>query len=90
MSFVRSAFDMVSVRTVLLRDDVMMLAKIETGEGVENLDEIIAVSDVDDGRARDLGVRMPIEEVPHLQKEMSATVFDTPDQWSWRPRCSNR
>ena len=70
VSFVRSAFDMVSVRTALSRDDVMMMAKIETGEGVENLDEIITVSDAIMVARGDLGVRMPIEEVPHLQKEI--------------------
>jgi pyruvate kinase len=70
VSFVRSAFDMVSVRTALSRDDVMLMAKIETGEGVENLDEIIAVSDAIMVARGDLGVRMPIEEVPHLQKEI--------------------
>ena len=68
VSFVRSAFDIVSVRTVSRRDDVMMMAKIETGEGVENLDEIIAVSDAIMVARGDLGVRLPIEEVPHLQK----------------------
>jgi len=68
VSFVRSAFDIVSVRTVLSRDDVMMMAKIETGEGVANLDEIITVSDAIMVARGDLGVRMPIEEVPHLQK----------------------
>ena len=68
VSFVRSAFDMVSVRSVLSRDDVLLMAKIETGEGVENLDEIIAVSDAIMVARGDLGVRMPIEEVPHLQK----------------------
>ena len=70
VSFVRSAFDMVSVRTALSRDDVMLMAKIETGEGVENLDEIIAVSDAIMVARGDLGVRMPLEEVPHLQKEI--------------------
>ncbi|MEO9180385.1 MAG: pyruvate kinase, partial [Acidimicrobiales bacterium] len=70
VSFVRSAFDMVSVRTALSRDDVMLMAKIETGEGVENLEEIIAVSDAIMVARGDLGVRMPIEEVPHLQKEI--------------------
>ncbi len=70
VSFVRSAFDMVSVRTALARDDVMLMAKIETGEGVENLEEIIAVSDAIMVARGDLGVRMPIEEVPHLQKEI--------------------
>ena len=68
VSFVRSAFDMVSVRTVLSRDDVMMMAKIETGEGVANLDEIIGVADAIMVARGDLGVRMPIEDVPHLQK----------------------
>jgi len=48
----------------------MMMAKIETGEGVENLDEIITVSDAIMVARGDLGVRMPIEEVPHLQKEI--------------------
>ncbi|HEV2426863.1 MAG TPA: pyruvate kinase [Acidimicrobiales bacterium] len=68
VSFVRSAFDIVSTRTVLGRDDVMVMAKIETGEGVENLDEIIAVSDAIMVARGDLGVRLPIEEVPHIQK----------------------
>ena len=68
VSFVRSAFDMVSVRTVLSRPDVLMMAKIETGEGIENLEEIVAVSDSIMVARGDLGVRMPIEEVPHLQK----------------------
>jgi pyruvate kinase len=70
ISFVRSAFDIVSVRTVLSRSDVMMMAKIETSEGIENLSEIIEVSDAIMVARGDLGVRLPIEEVPHLQKEI--------------------
>ena len=70
VSFVRSAYDVVSTRSVLSRDDVMMMAKIETAEGVENLNEIVAVSDAIMVARGDLGVRMPIEEVPHLQKEI--------------------
>jgi pyruvate kinase len=70
VSFVRSGFDVESVRAVLSRDDVMIMAKIETGEGVTNLDEIIAHSDAIMVARGDLGVRMPIEEVPHLQKEI--------------------
>ncbi len=68
VSFVRSAFDIVSTRSVLSRDDVLIMAKIETHEGVSNLDEIIAVSDAIMVARGDLGVRMPIEEVPYLQK----------------------
>ena len=70
VSFVRSAFDIVSTRSVLARDDVMIMAKIETAEGVENLDEIIAVSDAIMVARGDLGVRLPIEDVPHLQKQI--------------------
>jgi len=58
------------VRAVLSRPDVMMMAKIETAEGVENLEEIIAHSDAIMVARGDLGVRMPIEEVPHLQKQI--------------------
>ncbi len=69
-SFVRSGFDVESVRAVLSRDDVMIMAKIETSEGVENLHEIIEHSDAIMVARGDLGVRLPIEEVPHLQKEI--------------------
>jgi pyruvate kinase len=68
VSFARSGFDMESVRAVLSRPDVMMMAKIETEEGVENLDEIISHSDAIMVARGDLGVRLPIEDVPHLQK----------------------
>ena len=70
VSFVRTAFDMVSTRSVLARPDVMMMAKIETLEGINNLDQILQASDSIMVARGDLGVRMPIEEVPHLQKEI--------------------
>jgi len=70
VSFVRSGFDVESVRAVLARNDVMIMSKIETGEGVENLKEIIEHSDSIMVARGDLGVRLPIEEVPHLQKEI--------------------
>ncbi len=70
VSFVRSAFDIVSTRSVLAREDVLLMAKIETAEGVANLDEIIAVSDAIMVARGDLGVRLPIEDVPHLQKQI--------------------
>ena len=70
VSFVRSAFDMIAVRSVLSREDVLMMAKIETAEGVENLAEIVEVADAIMVARGDLGVRMPIEDVPHLQKEI--------------------
>jgi pyruvate kinase len=69
-SFVRSAFDVVSVKSVLSRDDVMIMAKIETAEGVEHLSEIVEVADAIMVARGDLGVRLPIEDVPHLQKKI--------------------
>ena len=70
VSFVRSGFDVESVRAVLSRPDVMIMSKIETGEGIDNLNEIIEHSDSLMVARGDLGVRLPIEEVPHLQKEI--------------------
>ena len=70
VSFVRSAYDVIAVRSVLSRDDVLLMAKIETAEGVENLAEIVEVADAIMVARGDLGVRMPIEDVPHLQKEI--------------------
>jgi pyruvate kinase len=70
VSFVRSGFDVESVRAVLSRPDIMIMSKIETGEGIENLHEIIEHSDSLMVARGDLGVRLPIEEVPHLQKEI--------------------
>jgi len=69
-SFVRSAADVVSVRGVLAREDVMIMAKIETAEGVQNINEIVNASDAIMVARGDLGVRMPIEDIPHLQKEI--------------------
>jgi pyruvate kinase len=70
VSFVRTGFDVESVRAVLARPDIMIMSKIETGEGIENLNEIIEHSDSIMVARGDLGVRLPIEEVPHLQKEI--------------------
>ena len=70
VSFVRSSQDMTAVRALLARPDVMLMAKIETNEAVENLDDIIAHSDSIMVARGDLGVRLPIEDVPHLQKRI--------------------
>jgi pyruvate kinase len=47
-----------------------MMAKIETPEGIENLVEIVQTSDSIMVARGDLGVRLPIEDVPHLQKRI--------------------
>lgn len=74
-SFVRKAQDVKDIRAVLKKyggEDIRIIAKIENREGVNNLDEIIAVSDGVMVARGDLGVEIPAHEVPVLQKEMIA------------------
>ena len=72
-SFVRRAADVEAVRAVLHEcggDDVKIIAKIENQEGVDNLDEILAVADSIMVARGDLGVEIPAARVPILQKQM--------------------
>jgi len=72
-SFVRRASDVLEIRQ-LLEDrgasHIQIIAKIENREGVENLDEILEVSDGLMVARGDLGVEIPVEEVPLVQKTM--------------------
>ena len=71
-SFVRSKEDVLAVRKIL--DDnnskAQIIAKIENMQGIENLDEILEVSDGIMVARGDMGVEVPLEEVPVLQKMM--------------------
>lgn len=70
-SFVRKAEDVIAIREVLKAnggEDIMIFPKIENQEGVDNIDSIIAVSDGIMVARGDLGVEIPIEEVPAVQK----------------------
>ncbi|NPV89454.1 MAG: pyruvate kinase [Firmicutes bacterium] len=69
-SFVRKASDVLEIRKLLEdRDsDIHIIAKIENQEGVDNLSEIIQVSDGVMVARGDLGVEIPTEEVPLVQK----------------------
>lgn len=68
ISFVRSASDIDEVRKAAGPSCPMLVAKIETPEAVGNLDEIVAASDAVMVARGDLGVRMALEDVPHIQK----------------------
>ena len=73
VSFVRTAADILAVRELLRslgNSDIRLIAKIENREGVNHLDEIIAASDGVMVARGDLGVEIPMEEIPFLQKEM--------------------
>jgi pyruvate kinase len=72
-SFVRKASDVMEIRELLERygaPHIQIISKIENQEGVENLDEILEVSDGLMVARGDLGVEIPAEEVPIVQKQM--------------------
>ncbi len=69
-SFTRRAEDILEIRAVLeeFRADVQIIAKIENREGMENIDKILAAADGVMVARGDLGVEVPTEEVPLMQK----------------------
>lgn len=71
-SFVRSKEDILEVRKILdeFGSKAQVIAKIENMQGIENLDEILEVSDGIMVARGDMGVEVPLEEVPSLQKMM--------------------
>lgn len=72
-SFVRKAEDVLQIRTVLEEnngEDIKIISKIENFEGVKNIEEIIKVSNGIMVARGDLGVEIPPEEVPLVQKEI--------------------
>lgn len=72
-SFVRKASDVLEIRELLEKNNathIQIISKIENQEGVDNLDEILEVSDGLMVARGDLGVEIPAEEVPLVQKTM--------------------
>jgi pyruvate kinase len=72
-SFIRSTSDVLEIKEILEEYDslhIQIIPKIENQEGVDNLEDIIAVSDGLMVARGDLGVEIPVEEVPIVQKDM--------------------
>ncbi len=70
MSFVRSAEDIIQCKKIIAEkgSHARVIAKIEKPEAIENIDAIIEATDSIMVARGDLGVEMPMEEVPVLQK----------------------
>lgn len=71
LSFVREAKDIVGLRAILdeNKSGTNIIAKIEKPQAVKNLDSIIEVTDAIMVARGDLGVELPMEEVPMIQKK---------------------
>jgi len=78
LSFVRKAADVLETKKFLEKHNgknIKIISKIENRQGVDNIDEIIRVSDAIMIARGDLGVEIPVEEVPIVQKDLIHKSF---------------
>ncbi len=78
-SFVRTADDVLEIRKILDEYgcyDIRIISKIESMQGVDNIDEIIEASDGIMVARGDMGVEIPLEEVPVIQKMIIKKVLN--------------
>ncbi len=77
-SFVQKKEDILLLRRLLEKNggaDIKIISKIENKQGVSNIDEIIDVSDGIMVARGDMGVEIPYEEVPVIQKKIIKKVY---------------
>ncbi len=82
-SFVQKKEDILQLRRLLKKNggsDIKIIAKIENAQGVTNIDDIIEVSDGIMVARGDMGVEIPYEEVPVIQKKIIKKVYRTGKQ----------
>lgn len=77
-SFVRSAQDIMELRAILNKHNchwMKIIAKIENRDGVDNIDEIIRLVDGVMVARGDMGVEIPFEQLPPIQKMMIKKAY---------------
>ena len=82
-SFTRTAEDVAEIRKILYENggaDIGIIAKIENQQGVNNIDRIIEAADGIMIARGDMGVEIPLEDVPVIQKEIIAKVYNAGKQ----------
>ncbi|NLO84157.1 MAG: pyruvate kinase [Clostridiales bacterium] len=82
-SFTRSAADILEVRKIFSEEghaNINIIAKIENMQGVQNIDDILRVTDGIMVARGDLGVEIPLEQVPVIQKMLIHKVYSSGKQ----------
>lgn len=82
-SFTRTGEDIELIKALLDNAgyrDLRLIAKIENGEGVKNIDEILRVADGVMVARGDMGVEIPFEEIPVLQKMLIKKCYNAGKQ----------
>ena len=77
-SFTRTGDDVMSLRRELQKNKcnkIRIICKIENNEGVDNIDDIIHASDGIMVARGDLGVEVPLEDIPIIQKQLISKVY---------------
>ena len=79
-SFTRTADDILEIRRILEENNCnfsKIIAKVENAQGIKNVDEILRVADGVMIARGDMGVEIPLEEVPSIQKKLIRKAFET-------------
>lgn len=77
-SFIRTKDDVMNIREILENNgghSIQIISKIENQQGVDNLDEILAACEGIMVARGDLGVEIPAEEIPMIQKDMIRKTY---------------
>lgn len=77
-SFVRSCYDVLEIKKILEENnatDIQIISKIENNQGVENVNEILKVSDGIMVARGDMGVEIAFEKLPNIQKKLIESCY---------------